>query len=102
VASLRTVGTNAKGQRRIPSSRRRDRLFQGHGKLAPETAIEDLQTAYQGRLTRSARAKVRIVTCPTLATSILPSATRQSWLRLLGSTRHAGVGGVGLLIQVRR
>ena len=61
VASLRTVGTNATGQRVILLQHVGTRLFiRVNGKLAPRLTIADLQTAYQGTLNPFGQGQVRV------------------------------------------
>ena len=101
VASLRTVGTNAKGQRVILLQRVGTRLFiRVNGKLAPKLTIADLQTAYQGTLNPFGQGQVRISYLVHNTGNVDLALGHQAILvsGLLGSTRHAGVGGVSLLI----
>ncbi len=101
VASLRTVGTNATGQRVIFLQRVGTRLFiRVNGKLAPRLTIADLQTSYQGTLNPFGQGQVRVSYLVHNTGNVDLALGHQAILvsGLLGSTRHAGLGGVGLLI----
>ena len=101
VASLRTVGTNAKGERVILLQRVGTRLFiRVNGKLAPRLTIADLETGYQGTLNPFGQGQVKVSYLVRNTGNVDLALGHQaiSVSGLLGITRHAGLGGVGLLI----
>jgi len=100
VVSLRTVGTNATGQKVVLLQRVGTRVFiRVAGKLAPRVAIEDLRPSYHGTLNPlgAGQVKVSYVLSNTGNIDLALSHQTVSVSGLLGS-RQAVLGGASLLL----